>query len=61
MAHRPRIDDWDASFSVDFDETLIKRDQIIRILSDTGSRVGLMDFRPEKKGPYGRFEVISVK
>lgn len=61
LAHRPRIDDWDASFSVDFDETLIKKDQIVKILSDTGSRVGLMDFRPEKKGPYGRFEVISVK
>ena len=61
LAHRPRIDEWSAAFTVEFDETLIKKTQIEKILADTGSRVGLMDFRPEKKGPYGRFEVTSIK
>jgi len=26
-------------------------------VDDTGQRVGLLDFRPEKKGPFGRFVV----
>jgi hypothetical protein len=29
------------------------------IVNDAGSRVGLLDFRPEKKGPFGRFSVIK--
>jgi hypothetical protein len=61
MAHRPRIDEWSAGFVIEFDETLLRKEQIVKILSDTGSRVGLMDFRPERKGPYGRFEVLSAK
>lgn len=61
LAHRPRIDEWGASFNLEYDETLIKKEQIGKIISDTGARSGLMDFRPEKKGPYGRFEVVSIK
>jgi len=31
------------------------------IVDDAGSRVGLLDFRPERKGPFGRFIVIEWK
>lgn len=61
MACRPRIDDWEASFKVEFDETLLTENQLLKILADTGARVGLMDYRPEKRGPYGRFEVTRVR
>lgn len=61
MRHRARIEDWAVEFTVEFDETLLNSKQIEKILVDTGSRVGLMDFRPEKKGPYGRFEVTDIK
>ena len=61
LTHRPRIDDWKVKATVEYDETLLKESDIIKILADTGARVGLMDFRPEKKGPYGRFEVSLNK
>ena len=31
------------------------------IVDDAGDRVGLLDFRPERKGPFGRFMVTAWK
>ena len=30
-----------------------------QIIDDSGKRIGLGDFRPSTKGPYGRFVVTS--
>jgi hypothetical protein len=59
LRHRPRLDEWDVSFSVEWDEVLITEAQVRKIMDDTGSRVGLLDFRPEKKGSFGRFMVTK--
>lgn len=59
MRHRPRLDEWGLSFTLEFDDTLLKETEVRRIVDDAGSRVGLLDFRPEKKGPFGRFMVTS--
>lgn len=59
VRHRPRLNDWGVSFQLEFDSTLIKETELRRVVDDTGSRVGLLDFRPEKKGPFGRFMVTE--
>lgn len=59
VRHRPRINDWSVSFTIEYDDTLLKATEVRRIVDDTGSRVGLLDFRPEKKGPFGRFIVTK--
>lgn len=59
--YRPRIDTWTLVFSIDYDETLLNRTQIEQVISDTGMRVGILDFRPEKKGPFGRFKIERVE
>lgn len=59
LRHRPRLDQWALSFTIDYDETLLTEAQVRRIVDDSGSRVGLLDFRPERKGPFGRFIVTS--
>ena len=61
VRHRPRLDKWRASFDVDFDDTLLTADQLRRVVDDTGKNVGILDFRPEHKGPFGRFMVVSWK
>ncbi len=58
MRHRPRLNDWEISFAIEFDDTLLTVVQLRRIVDDTCSRVGFLDFRPEKKGPFGRAMVI---
>ena len=51
---RPRLDAWSATFTLEWDDTLLTETQVRRIVDDMGQRVGLLDFRPEKKGPFGR-------
>lgn len=61
IRHRPRFDKWQLSFTIDYDDTLLKESEIRKIVDDLGQRVGLLDFRPEKKGPFGRFVVTEWK
>jgi hypothetical protein len=55
---RPRLDAWACKFTVTFDDVLLKETEVRRIVDDCGLRVGLLDFRPERKGPFGRFMVV---
>lgn len=61
LRHRPRLDDWALTFSVDYDENLLTETQLRRIVDDMGTRVGLLDFRPAKNGPFGRSMVTEWK
>ena len=61
VRYRPRLDTWQTSFTIEYDDTLLTENQVRRIVDDAGSRVGLLDFRPERKGPFGRFVVTSWK
>ena len=55
MAHRPRFDEWRVSFTLEVDETLFSEALVRELLDIAGKRIGLGDFRPERKGPFGRF------
>jgi len=59
MRYRPRLDEWKFSCEIEYDETLLTETQLRRIVDDTGSRVGLLDFRPARNGSFGRFVVVS--
>lgn len=59
IRHRPRIDEWKLRFELEWDDTLLKKEQVRRIVDDAGKRTGLLDFRPATKGPFGRFVVVS--
>lgn len=59
VRHRPRLDTWKVDFQIEWDETLLTEAQVRRVVDDAGTRVGVLDFRPAKKGPFGRFVVTS--
>jgi hypothetical protein len=59
VRHRPCIDNWKVQFSVLWDDDLITEEQLQRVVEDTGKRVGLLDFRPANKGPFGRFRITK--
>jgi len=61
VRYRPRLDEWECSFELEYDDTLLTESQLRRVVDDTLQRVGLLDFRPEKKGPFGRAMVIAWK
>lgn len=59
LAHRPIFDDWSLKFVVDLDTDILGAKLLRQIIDDAGKRIGLGDFRPATKGPYGRFVVTQ--
>ena len=51
---------WGCRFTLDCDDQLVDQQQLEAWLDIAGRRIGLGDWRPEKSGDYGRFEVVSV-
>ena len=58
---RARFDQWAATILVETDPELVDRDQLLRWLDIGGRRVGVGDWRPEKSGQYGRYEVEDIE
>ncbi len=57
LTHRPMFDDWKLRFVMVIDLSIVTPSLMRRIVDDAGKRIGLGDFRPATKGPYGRFVV----
>jgi hypothetical protein len=57
LAHRPMFDDWALEFTMGLDIAIASKKLMRDIVDDAGKRIGLGDFRPATKGPYGRFVV----
>ncbi len=61
LCHRPSFNDWRISFTVSVDTDLISVKLVREIMDAAGKRIGLGDFRPSCKGPFGKFVVTSWK
>lgn len=57
MCHRPRVDAWNTRFTLDVDTTMFSPALVRAVVDDAGKKIGLGDFRPARKGPFGRFVV----
>jgi hypothetical protein len=58
LRHRPSFPKWTLSFNLRVDTALIDLNLVRRIVDDAGNYVGIGDYRPARKGPYGRFSVV---
>ena len=61
VRHRPLVPKWEASFELMYDNLLMDEKQMRKVVDDAGSLCGLLDYRPNCKGPFGRFIVTSWK
>jgi len=59
--HRPRFDEWEAEFEVEVAIDEIPIDMIKGIMDHAGIYVGIGDWRPDKKGKYGKFIVSGFE
>jgi len=59
VRHRPRFDEWRIEATIQYDPALVTEKQLRQIIDDAGSRVGVLDWRPDCKGPMGRFVVTA--
>lgn len=61
VAYRPRFDRWSVSFTLDVDDKMFGASIVRALVDDAGQKIGVGDFRPARKGPFGRFKVTSWK
>ena len=57
LCHRPKFNDWSLSFILRLDDEILAPDLIREIIDAAGKRIGLGDYRPDCKGPFGKFVV----
>lgn len=58
---RPRFDRWLVKFTLDIDESMFAVSLARALVDDAGRKIGVGDFRPSRKGPFGRFKVTHWK
>lgn len=61
MRHRPRFDCWGAKFNLLLDDSQLDIESAQQLLEEAGRNIGIGDFRPEKRGPFGTFRVVQFK
>ena len=61
LRHRACFDDWALNFRVELDTTFMTEKLLREITDAAGKRIGLGDFRPSCKGPFGKFVVTLWK
>lgn len=61
MRHRARLENWSLKFNLEIDTSILKLESVHEIVGDSGKRAGLGDYRPQKGGPFGRFQITEWK
>lgn len=61
MRYRPRFNEWGAKFSLMVNDDLLDIETAHQLLNEAGVQVGIGDFRPDKRGPFGTFRVVKFK
>jgi hypothetical protein len=59
MRHRPRFDQWSMRFTLRINETILPTDFVQTLLTEGGAQLGVGEYRPEKGGPFGTFQIVS--
>lgn len=61
---RAKIPEWEISFQIVYNKRILTG-EIVKtletILDDAGTRMGLLDYRPQHKGWFGTFEVAKFE
>ena len=58
LRYRPEFKEWEAEFLVKYNSRAISEEQILNLFQIAGFSVGIGEWRPEKNGQYGTFEIV---
>jgi hypothetical protein len=61
MVIRPRFNKWSVQFEIILNDEGVPKEVINEILEHAGKYVGIGDWRPEKKGMFGKFMITSFQ
>lgn len=57
MRYRPEFRNWRVNVIVEIDSDLLNEQDVINLVNRAGFSVGVGEWRPERNGEYGRFEL----
>lgn len=61
MVTRPRFNKWGAEFQIICEDDDVAVDTIEQIMAQGGKFTGIGDWRPAKKGKFGKFRIVEFK
>ena len=61
MVNRPKFDKWSCTFEIHVNGDDISKETLNDLLVDAGQKTGIGDWRPEKKGKFGKFMVTKFQ
>ena len=61
LRYRAEFPKWTANVVVEFNKALLTAEQVFNLRQIAGFSVGIGDWRPEKNGSHGRWQVCSKK
>lgn len=56
---RPLFKKWETSFTIEVDTTVASVEVVKQVFEAAGLKIGVGDFRPSKRGPFGMFSVTG--
>jgi len=59
MRHRPRFDEWSIAFTARINDDVLPPDFVHQLMTEGGQQIGIGDFRPQCRGPFGTFNVVK--
>ena len=59
LRYRPEFLRWGVTLAIQFNARVITQDQLVNLINLGGFSVGVGEWRPEKNGDHGRFQVVS--
>jgi hypothetical protein len=60
LRYRPEYTDWSVDITVQFNSHVLSAEQVINLVRLAGFSVGICEWRPERNGHYGRFDVEAI-
>jgi hypothetical protein len=57
LRYRPEYQNWRAKLKIQFNANVISLEQLLNLVQLDGFSVGICEWRPEKKGQFGRFDI----
>lgn len=59
LRYRPEYQGWSADLEFRFRRDMVEPDQVVALLQNAGFSVGIGEWRPQKDGQFGTFEVVA--
>ncbi len=60
IRYRPEFVDWAIDLTLQYNASVLSSEQVVNLLNLAGFGVGIGEWRPEKDGDFGRFEVETT-